>query len=93
MCAGSTKYIGVPCLREWLESKKQFKEGPLVNSYIWKGLECEICKSPFNASIKDAAGNEISLLSYKMHENSENYLILESISTSLNKTIHVFNFD
>lgn len=47
-CTGSMKYIHLECLREWLEGKKHMKETPYVNSYIWKGLECEICKSPYN---------------------------------------------
>jgi len=36
---------------EWLENKKHMKETPYVNSYIWKNLECEICK----ANYKDTA--------------------------------------
>lgn len=38
------QYIGVSCLRAWLELKKVKLETPTVNSYIWKDLECEICK-------------------------------------------------
>ena len=44
-CIGSVKYIHLECIREWLEGKKHKKETPYVNSYIWRGLECEICKA------------------------------------------------
>lgn len=47
-CMGSMKYIGLSCLREWLDGKRHMKETEFVNSYIWKALECEICKHSFN---------------------------------------------
>ena len=43
-CTGSVGFIHLECIREWLEGKKHKKETPIVNSYIWRGLECEICK-------------------------------------------------
>ena len=46
-CTGSLRYVGLGCLKEWLEGKRHCKETPVVNSYIWKNLECEICKTPF----------------------------------------------
>ena len=46
-CAGSMRHIGLSCLKEWLEGKRHCKETAVVNSYIWKNLECEICKTPF----------------------------------------------
>jgi hypothetical protein len=35
-CAGSLRFIGIGCLKEWLENKKHWRETPVVNSYIWK---------------------------------------------------------
>jgi E3 ubiquitin-protein ligase DOA10 len=46
-CTGSMKYIHFNCLKEWLEGKKHMKETAIVNSYIWKNLECEICKTSY----------------------------------------------
>ena len=46
-CGGSMRYVGLSCLKSWLEGKRHCKETPFVNSYIWKGLECEICKQPY----------------------------------------------
>ena len=49
-CTGSMKFIHLDCLKEWLEGKKHMKETPVVNSYIWKNLECEICKASYTDS-------------------------------------------
>lgn len=67
-CTGGIKYIGAKCLREWLDQKRQFKEGPIVNSYIWKGLECELCKSAFPDSVVGKHGQVIELLNFKLHD-------------------------
>jgi E3 ubiquitin-protein ligase DOA10 len=45
-CAGSMRFIAITCMKEWLEGKRHCRETDEVNSYIWKGLECEICKTP-----------------------------------------------
>ena len=52
------KYIHVECLKEWLEGKKHMKETPIVNSYIWKNLECEICKTSYTEISSLSTGND-----------------------------------
>lgn len=66
-----------------------------MNSYIWKGLECEICKAAFPDKVTSKKGHEIQLLNYNIHNNCSNYVILESVtqSSSHNKTMHVCNFE
>ena len=64
------QYIGVSCLKEWLAGKRHCKETLFVNSYIWKNLECEICKTPlFDIQMKQD-GRELNLLNYVIHESS-----------------------
>lgn len=92
-CAGSMRYIGLSCLKEWLEGKRHCKETPVVNSYIWKNLECEICKSPFKDIFFSQDGRELSLLNYNIHDGINNYMIIESVTQTTSKTIHVINFD
>ena len=92
-CAGSMRYIGLSCLKEWLEGKRHCKETPVVNSYIWKNLECEICKHPFKDIFFSQDGRELSLLNYNIHESINNYMIIESVTQTTSKTIHVINFD
>lgn len=91
-CTGSMKYIHLNCLREWLEGKKHMKETPYVNSYIWKNLECEICKYPYIDIILLKDGREESLLMYKIHPDSMSHMIIESVTNTTSKTIHVLNF-
>ena len=65
----------------------------MVNSYIWKGLECEICKHPFRDTFVGQDGNLINLLNYVIHPEAQNYMIIESVTQTTSKTIHVINFD
>ncbi len=73
-CTGSMKYIHITCLKEWLEGKKHMKETEVVNSYIWKNLECEICKTSYAdlskiPTLKDGI-KEFNILNYNIHEDS-----------------------
>ena len=87
------RYIGLSCLKEWLHGKRHSKKTARVNSFIWKNLECEICKTPLKGDIIDKEGEEHSLLNYELHDDSRNYLIIDSITYSTSKTVHVINFD
>ena len=86
------KYIHIECLKEWLEGKKHMKETPFVNSYIWKTLECEICKTPYSDSTKLKSGKDVTLLKYDLHEDAASHMIIESVTNTTSKTIHVINF-
>jgi len=92
-CGGSMRHIGLSCLKSWLEGKRHHKETQVVNSYIWKNLECEICKSPFKDIFIGEDGRELSLLNYTIHDGASNYMIIESVTQTTSKTIHVINFD
>ena len=90
------KYIHMTCLREWLEGKKHMKETEVVNSYIWKNLECEICKTSYAElsmipTLKDGI-KEFNILNYKIHEDAKSYMVIESVTNTTSKTIHVINF-
>lgn len=69
------------------------KETDLVNSYIWKNLECEICKSSYSDTTKLKSGEIVSLLNYNVHSASTMYMIIESVTNTTSKTIHVINFN
>lgn len=92
-CIGSVKWIHLECIREWLEGKKHKKETPYVNSYIWRGLECEICKAFYKDVVKHPkTGKDLSLLMFDIHEDGYQHMIIESVTNSSSKTIHVVNF-
>lgn len=92
MCTGSVKYIHLGCIREWLNGKMHKKETPFVNSYIWRGLECEICKQYYKDVIVHPFTKEnVSLLDFGVHPDADQYMIIESVTNSSSKTIHVVN--
>ena len=69
------------------------KETPYVNSYIWRGLECEICKQYYKDVIAHpVTKRKVSLLNFMLHEDTDQYMIIESVTNSSSKTIHVINF-
>ncbi len=69
------------------------KETVAVNSYIWKNLECEICKTPYSDTTRLKSGKEISLLNYTIHDDANSYMIIESVTNTTSKTIHIVNFN
>ena len=57
-------------------------------------MECEICKGPYPETVKlPSTGEEVELLNFQVHEDAYNYVIIESVTSSTNKTMHVCNFD
>ena len=70
------------------------KETAIVNSYIWKNLECEICKSSYSeiASVDAPSEHRSSLLNFNVHSSAKSYMIIESVTNTTSKTIHVVNF-
>jgi hypothetical protein len=92
------KFIHVACLKEWLEGKKHMKETPIVNSYIWKNLECEICKTSYadittvTTTAQGQPMQEVNLLNYVIHPDAKSYMVIESVTNTTSKTIHVVNF-
>jgi pSer/pThr/pTyr-binding forkhead associated (FHA) protein len=38
-------------------------------------------------------GHEINLLNFQLYEDCKNYMVIESITSTTSKTIHVMNFD
>lgn len=63
-----------------------------MNSYIWRGLECEICKAFYDDLYSLPNGKKVSLLKFDIHEDAEQYMVIESVTNSSSKTIHVVNF-
>lgn len=78
-CKGTMKFIHIECLREWLNSKRSFKENAAVKTYCWKVLECELCKLKFPDRICSENGKFIELISFDKSID-EDYLVLESVT-------------
>ncbi len=90
LCAGSMKLIHIDCLREWLKSKRSYKESFAVNTYCWKAVECELCKWQF-PEIISTPDNKRSISLYTFEKPDNDYLVLESVTSQAIKIIHVIN--
>jgi hypothetical protein len=86
----------VEILGDRLEGKKSSNEGNYTFSYCWKNLECELCKGQLPGNHPKShyldeilcQGKKMYLIDYKRPKNSH-FIILESVSSSTTKAIHV----
>ncbi|CAD8059619.1 unnamed protein product [Paramecium sonneborni] len=51
-CGGSVKYIHLECLQKWVGIQLKIKQGEHFIQYLWKRLDCEICKATFRNTYK-----------------------------------------
>lgn len=88
---GSVKYIHELWLKAWLNSKRESKETPYSQSYYWKDLSWELCKT----LLPDAVMWQekiIKILDYQLPKIGE-YVVLEGAArhNKNSKIIHVLN--
>ena len=78
-CSGSLKYIHLKCLKHWIMTKscQKVEESDFCNVFLFKEVECEICKMQFPDLIKHN-GKYFYLLDFT--KDFKNYLILETIT-------------
>ena len=78
-CSGSLKYIHLKCLKHWIMTKscQKVEESDFCNVFLFKEVECEICKMQFPDLIKHN-GQYFYLLDFT--KDFKNYLILETIT-------------
>jgi hypothetical protein len=50
-CKGTSKFVHISCLKQWITSKVNIKESGSAVFYKMKKLECEVCKEPLPRSI------------------------------------------
>jgi len=86
-CDGTMKHIHLTCLKEWLVSRRTVKENGLSASYIWKSLDCELCKESFPPSVM-SHGKKQRLTEIQRPPGC--YMILESTN---HKQIHVISME
>jgi hypothetical protein len=46
-CDGTMKFIHLKCLQQCLRSRINIRTTEKVVSFVWKSLDCELCKKPF----------------------------------------------
>lgn len=60
-----------------------------ISTFYWSGLECELCKTLYPSEIKTKNGHSLKIIEYDTPGDGRDYLVLESISSTVNKVIHV----
>lgn len=45
-CKGTSQYVHIRCLQDWINSKVKKKATPNATCLYWKKLNCEVCKVP-----------------------------------------------
>ncbi|CAD8094575.1 unnamed protein product [Paramecium sonneborni] len=74
-CSGSIKYIHLECLKTWLRMKLENRQSDNCIVYLWKNLECELCKYNYPPKFKsDDAYYDLVELS---KPNDYPYLMME----------------
>jgi hypothetical protein len=76
----------------WFQQRRVVKLSPIVTTYFWKNLECELCKTPYPYETRSLKQRKLlNIIEYDLPNNSQYYIVLESISTNTSKVIHVVN--
>ena len=95
-CTGSSKYIHLLCLQQWLKSKikldyKEIKEN-LISAYKYQPAQCEICKEYMPDFIKkNKKLYEICNYHSNSEKNEESYFTLETIGSVKNKEKYIYD--
>ena len=95
-CTGSSKYIHLLCLQQWLKSKikldyKEIKEN-LISAYKYQPAQCEICKEYMPDFIKkNNKLYEICNYHSNSEKNEESYFTLETIGSVKNKEKYIYD--
>lgn len=91
-CSGSIRFIHLDCMKKWLTGKVAVRSTDVTTSYVWKALECEVCKTLLPLSIK-LHGKNITLFDIAKPECP--HLILEAMESDKQtiKSVHVITFE
>lgn len=81
-CKGTSEYVHINCLQDWISSKTKKKVNPGVACTYWKKLCCEVCK----VSLPDLVNIEnqgIQMIPIQRPETP--YILLERVFTEKSK--------
>lgn len=91
-CSGSIKFIHLDCQRHWLASKVTIREIDGCVTYLWKTLECEVCKTALPLTLHHK-GKWFSLFSISKPDSAHIILETEDLEIPALKCVHVISFD
>jgi hypothetical protein len=75
-CKGTSEYVHIKCLQDWINSKVKKKVNPRATCFYWKKLNCEVCKVPL-PDLVDVKTQKMELVPIYRPENP--YILLERV--------------
>ena len=75
-CKGTSKYVHIQCLQDWVSSKLKKKVSPETMCFYWKKLNCEVCKASL-PDLVEFAGSKKELIPIQRPEGP--YLLVERV--------------
>jgi len=82
-CKGTSAYVHIKCLQDWISSKVKKKVNPSATCFYWKKLNCEICKVSL-PDLVDIEGQKLELIPIQRPQNP--YILLERVFYDKTKT-------
>jgi Protein involved in mRNA turnover and stability len=75
-CKGTSEYVHIKCLQDWISSKVKKKVNPSATCFYWKKLNCEVCKVPL-PDLVEVNNQKLELVPILRPPNP--YIILERV--------------
>lgn len=91
-CSGSIQFIHLDCLRHWLAGKVTTRESEGCVTYLWKTLECEVCKTALPLVLHHK-GKALSLFRISKPQSAHIILETDDLEIPALKCVHVISFD
>ena len=75
-CKGTSEYVHIKCIQDWISSKVKKRANPGVTCSYWKKLNCEVCKLPL-PDLVDVGDKGVEMIPIQRPETP--YIILERV--------------
>ena len=82
-CKGTSAYVHIKCLQDWISSKSKKKINPHATCFYWKKLNCEVCKVDL-PDLVDIEGEKLELVPIERPQKP--YILLERVFYDKSKT-------
>jgi translation elongation factor P/translation initiation factor 5A len=82
-CKGTSEYVHIKCLQDWISSKGKKKVNPNTTCFYWKKLNCEVCKVS-HPDLVEIEGQKLELVPISRPENP--YILVERVFYDKSKT-------
>ncbi|AFZ80059.1 hypothetical protein BEWA_029090 [Theileria equi strain WA] len=88
-CKGSIKYVHAECLRKWINSRSNIKEGEKLPALLFiREVSCELCKAQYPTCVKQN-GEVIQIVC--IPQVSAPFIVLENVTPHAVRGIHLLS--